>query len=136
AIESEEEARQAVASLIAGPDDRRRQASSSEIVPDEAMPMARRLLTMLLHDDAAGPLVQALVDDPPTESQMSVELAVAGTIIVGVLITWLQTKIDVRVVRKEGRTDFEFGLHKDATDKSMINDVIQSVGSLLNPIAK
>jgi len=62
---------------------------------------------------------------------MSVEMAVAGAVVLGALITWLQTKIKLRVTRADGKTSFDFELQKDQTDNSVIKDVTNSVKSLL-----
>jgi hypothetical protein len=91
-------------------------------------------LKLLVDDEAARPKVERLVNFPPQDSQMSVEVAIAGAVILGAVITWLQTKINIQVTRKNGKTDFKFELHKDATDTEVIKNVSKSVTSLLTDL--
>ena len=58
---------------------------------------------------------------------MSVELAISSAIVLGALISWLQTKLQLKVSRKEGKTDFEFELKKQGASNSVIKQVANVV---------
>jgi hypothetical protein len=129
AIKSAEEARQAVAQLLeeggANP--------PVDILPDEGThaAQARALLELILRDPETSSVVRELVDHPPDDEQRSVELALAGAVILGGLVTWLQTKIEIDVHRKEGKTDFRFHMRKDTGSNSLIETIAKQVVGLL-----
>jgi hypothetical protein len=130
-IQSEDEARQAVVALL-------QHAQITSVPPTEVIPAdaqaeraAHATLNLLLKDLSTAPKVQALIEQPPEDSQLSVELAVAGAIVLGVLIAWLQTKIHIKVVRKEGKTEFEFELKKDASSATLVTTVAETVKKAL-----
>ena len=56
------------------------------------------------------------VANPPADSQKSVELAIASAVILGSLIAWLQTSVEIQMHRKDGKLDFSFKLKKDKTE--------------------
>jgi hypothetical protein len=45
-----------------------------------------------------------------------VELAIASAVILGSLIAWLQTSVEIQMHRKDGKLDFSFKLKKDKTE--------------------
>ena len=132
-VRSENEARQAISALLNTVGALAAPVDTAEILPDDAaaVVVGRDLLKLLLEDEQLRLRVEELIADPPAETQMSVELALAGAVVLGTLITWLQTKVDLRVSRKDGKIEFEIKLHKDATEASVIKDVVQSVKTLL-----
>ena len=81
-----------------------------QVLPDEGShaAQARALLRLMLQDPATHAVVQPLIDNPPDDEQRSVELTLAGGVILGGLVTWLQTKVEIDVQRKGGKTDFGF----------------------------
>ena len=89
------------------------------------------MLDLLLNDPATAPKVRALIEHPPTDSQLSVKLAVCSAIVLGMLITWLQTKLDLSVHRKEGKVDFQFSLRKDAASSAVVKTVAAAVKKAL-----
>jgi hypothetical protein len=92
---------------------------------------ARRLLAHTLHDpDTAEPAGQ-IVADPPADEQMSVEAAVAAAVVLGALVAWLQTKVDIKVSRKDGKNEFEFRMTKAATGPAGIRRIAEVVSALL-----
>jgi hypothetical protein len=133
-VASADDAREALASFL---NDFRPAATASPdaIVPDDADAAAigRELLAHLMEDDVAGDTTQALVDEPPDDNQMALELAIGAAIVLGLLITWLQTKIDISVKHEHGETSWEFKLHKDAADPEVIKDVAATVSKLITP---
>jgi hypothetical protein len=130
-IQSDDEARQAVVALLQ--ETQITSVSPAEVIPTDAQAKraARETLNLLLNDPGTAPKVQALIEQPPTDSQLSVELAVSGAIVLGVLITWLQTKVHLKVSRKGGKAEFEFELKKDATSVTLIKTVAETVQKAL-----
>lgn len=131
-VTSADDARATIAALLAEADD------GADIQPEQVLPdgaeisgIARSLLRELVEDEDAGPKAAPLIEDPPADEQMSVELAVAGVIVLGVLVTWLQTKVDLQIKHVDGKTSVDFQLHKDATDTELLKDLAKTVRRLL-----
>jgi hypothetical protein len=133
AVQSEDEARQVLAALLvtAGESEHLDQAAS--LIPDDEALAAqgRRVLDFMLQDPATRPIAEQLVAAPPDETQMSVELAIAGAAILGTLIAWLQTRVSLSLERKDGKTNIKLVISKGATDSSIIKEVARSVRALL-----
>jgi hypothetical protein len=133
-VTSAYEAREALASFL---DEFGRQEGTPAdmIVPDDANAAAlgRELLAHLLNDDIAGDAARTLVATPPDDSQMALELAIGAAGVLGLLITWLQTKVDISVKHEHGDTSWQFKLHKDAADPAVIKDVADTVSKLVTP---
>jgi len=108
-------------------------ATPNAIVADDiaATELSREVLTVLLEDEASSALATEAVQSPPADDQMSIELAMAGAVVLGALITWLQTKVHIKVKREAGETSFEFELLKDATDKDTIKNVASTVAKMI-----
>lgn len=132
-IRSQDEARAAIVALLNAAGENSAQLEAAQIIPeDEENPaLGRGALELLLNDEAARPKAEQLLANPPREEQMSVELALAGAVILGALIAWLQTRIKLKVDRKGGKTEFEFELEKDKTDPETIKDVAKEIITLL-----
>lgn len=126
------EARAALAALLQKTG-RRPDAAADDIVADEdaAPAVGREMLSILLADNASRDAAAEAVESPPADDQLSIELAIASAVVLGALITWLQTKIHIKVKREAGQTSFEFELTKDATDPETIEKVASTVGSLI-----
>ncbi|HZO71411.1 MAG TPA: hypothetical protein VFB60_04360 [Ktedonobacteraceae bacterium] len=133
AIRSQDEAREAIVALLNAAGENTAQLDAAQIIPeDEENPaLSRGVLELLLNDELAKPKAEELLANPPEEEQMSVVLALAGAIILGTLITWLQTKIKLKVNRKDGKTDIEFEMEKDKTDPETIKEVAKAIITLL-----
>jgi hypothetical protein len=131
AVQTEQEARMAIASLLT--ETKSSAASPADIVPadSDAERTARETLEIFLEDPVLAPKVRALLADPPRDSQMSVELAISSAIVLGALISWLQTKLQLKVSRKAGKTDFEFELKKQGASNSVIKQVANVVKNAL-----
>jgi len=128
-VKSADEARAAVSQLLerAGSD------TPHNVLPDEGShtAQARALLRLMLQDSGTHAVVQPLVDNPPDDEQRSVELALAGAVILGGLVTWLQTKIEIDVERQDGKTNFRFHMKKEAGSESLIQSLAKQVAGLL-----
>lgn len=98
----------------------------------ECLQVARQLLAHLVQDpDTAIPAKKILLD-PPAAEQMSVETAVNAAAVLGALIAWLQTKVDIKITRKQGKSEFEFRLTKNPTSTSILRDLAAVVARLFN----
>ncbi|HEU5230206.1 MAG TPA: hypothetical protein VFU49_20465 [Ktedonobacteraceae bacterium] len=133
AIRSQDEAREAIVALFNATGENSAQLDATEIVPeDEENPaLSRDVLKFLLHDEVARSTTEKLLANPPKEEQMSLTLAIAGAVILGALITWLQTRVELKVSRKNGKLDFDFAIGKDATDPEILKEVAKAIISLL-----
>ena len=69
------------------------------LLTDEATAaaQARVLLQTLWDDDATRPKLEELLAHPPDDSQRSVTAMLATAVILGALVTWLQTKATVSI---------------------------------------
>jgi hypothetical protein len=97
--------------------------------PDPAS--ARHVLDLLLADPETKEAAAEAVANPPADSQKSVELAIAGAVILGSLIAWLQTSVEIQMHRKDGKLGFSFKLKKEATKGKTLADVAKSVAKLI-----
>jgi hypothetical protein len=98
---------------------------------DEASAVARRVLQHLLEDpDTAGP-TRDVVADPPKDTQLSVDSVVVGAVVLAALVAWLQTKVDLRIRRRHGTTEFDFHLTNKATGTGTLRRVASVVAALL-----
>jgi hypothetical protein len=130
-IRSEQDARAAVGELL-------RVAGVTELDPEsllddeaEAGEAARRALAMAVEDPELGPAAAALVADPPADDQLTVELLIGGAAVLAVLLGWLQTRVDLRISRKDGKTEFSFRLGKAAASPELLQSVAGTVAAVL-----
>ncbi|MFE7113880.1 hypothetical protein ACFU99_00415 [Streptomyces sp. NPDC057654] len=105
-------------------------AAALEGVHDPAA--ARRLLAELSQDAETAQLTAAVLADPPTDEQMSVEHAVAAAVLLGALVSWLQTKVDIEIKRTEGKTEFRFRLTKQPASAGLLRDLARLVSRILS----
>jgi hypothetical protein len=129
-IGSEDDARLALASLLRAAGAEAPEPEAILVSEADAVRTGRRLLALMAEDPDTAQLTRATVDDPPADEQMSVELAVTAAVVLAAMIGWLQTKIDLKVVRKEGRTDVEFRVHKQAAGDEVLQSIAQAVAGL------
>lgn len=104
----------------------------SDLPQDEADAAARRLLALLSSDPDTSDAAAAVLADPPSDEQLSVDSAVTAAVVLGALVTWLQTKIDIRIERKDGRSEFEFRLTKNEAPPGLLNQIASIVSRILN----
>jgi hypothetical protein len=128
-VRSEDEARIAIARVLQEFDPQSATVDPARIVPQDAdvAATAREVLELILEDKQLGQEARELVANPPEDSQLSVELLLASAVILGALITLLQTKFRFRVSRKGGQTEFDLTVAKDAADPAMIQQTVQAV---------
>jgi hypothetical protein len=129
AIGSADDARAAVAALVETGDGKKIDPASITFVSPGA---ARALLNAMLNDPDTQPLVEPELANPPSDTQKSPELALAGAVILGGLITWMQTAIDIGINRhKDGTRDYSFRLKKKASGDKLLSNLTKTVGSLI-----
>ena len=127
AIRSADEAAQAVAALLDA-HGAAQVARLDEIDNRQAAEQGRQLVRLLRQDPELRPRVDALVAHPPADTQKAaIEMAAASAVILGALVSWLQTRLEIDVDRKNGKTSFRFRLRKQAAGSDLIKDVIDPV---------
>jgi len=103
--------------------------------PEDIQISGKRLLGILASDDRTSRETRELINDPPEspeDVQLDVMLATSGAIILGALITWLQTKFSVKLSREQNATSFEFSLEKGSLDDKTMSQVASEVSSLIS----
>jgi hypothetical protein len=130
-VQTEDEARLLLAELL-------REYDVSDVDPSEiaageteAQAMARGTLDLLMEDPSTAPVARAVVEEPPEDEQLFIETAIVAAVVLASLVTWLQTKVDIDVERKDGKTSFRFRFHKDAADPATVKTVLERVAKLL-----
>ncbi|MBV6701900.1 hypothetical protein KV557_33165 [Kitasatospora aureofaciens] len=123
---TESEARDALRALTAP-------ADPESVLDDDAAATAaaRRLLTVALADPDTAPFAEPIAADPPADDQLAVEAAVTGLVLLAALVSWLQTKVDIKIHRKDGRTEFLFHLRKAAADPDTLRSVTRTATRVL-----
>ncbi|TYB45371.1 hypothetical protein [Actinomadura chibensis] len=102
------------------------------VVPRDDLALPRRLLDHLAADPDTGAATAAVLADPPADDRLGVETALAGTVALAALVGWLQTKVEVRIKRRDGKTEFEFRLSKAAAPPALIRELAATVSRLLS----
>lgn len=101
--------------------------------PNLAAPdTVRRVLAHLATDPDIAEAVRTILSDPPTDDQMAVEAAVTSVVVLAALVSWLQTKISIKVSRKDGKTDFSFELGKAAAPPGLLRDLVATLARMLS----
>lgn len=62
---------------------------------------------------------------------MSVDAALASTAVLALLIAWLQTKVELRIRRKNGKTEVDFTISKQAASDQVIRNIAATFRSVL-----
>jgi len=131
-IASADDARAALAALVESEDGRKIEASAIAFDGPAAARSARELLNTMLDDPDTRSVVESELVTPPADAQKSPELALAGAVILGGLITWIQTSIDISINRhKDGTVDYSFRLRKKSSGEGTIRQVANAVTSLI-----
>lgn len=123
---SVEEARQTLAQLMERMGVRHNIEADKLVDESRSGDTARRVVDLLRADPAVGGLVDDLIEHPPENQQMSVEVAIATAVILGALVTWLQTKISLKVQRTPKGTVIDFELLKGSADKETVDSVVKA----------
>lgn len=128
AIQSEEEARLAIASVLQTVGENEEQIVPEAIISEDpdVETTARGVLEILLNDPIISSEVEELIKNPPEDLQLGgVKSVVATAVILAVLVTWLQTRIEIEVNRKDGQTEYSIGLIKEPTENSTIREIVK-----------
>ncbi|MBA3280501.1 MAG: hypothetical protein H0U22_17700 [Geodermatophilaceae bacterium] len=103
----------------------------SEIDPEAATVAARELLAAAARDPEVGDQAAQLITAPPDDDQMAVLGGLEIVIVIGALVTLLQTKVHLRLERRDGKVDFSADLRKEAADSALIAKIMKISASLL-----
>jgi hypothetical protein len=128
-VGDEEDARELVAAFLTqeAPDPVDLVRADDVVPPTEPLEVyVRRALVLLATDPGTADLVASSLESLPEETQMVIE-PVTAALVLGVLVAFLQTKIDIKVSRKDGKTDFSFSLSKKATTDKTMGEVLDVV---------
>ncbi len=101
----------------------------------EAAQAARQIITLLYQDPALQGKIDALLADPPRDEQMTVELAIAGAIVLGLVVSWLQTNVDISYSNKDGKKSFQLNIKKNAAKPALIKDIAGQVVQVFTTFA-
>lgn len=128
-LQDSDEAHALLASLLRATGDEANLPDLGEAAQHAA---ARRVLGAFAADPATAEVSQAVLADPPSDTRLGAELAIPGMAVLAGLVTWLQLKVDVRVKREDGKTEFEFRLSKDAASSGLLKELAAAVLRLWN----
>lgn len=103
----------------------------SELSEQRLLLVARCLLTQIAEDPDTAKPAGSVLADPPADEQMSVETAVTAAVVLGALVAWLQTKVDIRIKRKEGKSEFDFRLVKSSASAPLLRELSAVIARLL-----
>jgi hypothetical protein len=129
--DSEEAAREVVASFVSRTG---QPVGSDEVLPPttEVATHVRATLRLLAEDPDTARLVEDTLARLPESTQMFVD-PITAAVVLGVLVAFLQTKFSVKVSQKDGRTEFEASIAKDATSDQTVEKVIDAVRAVALP---
>jgi hypothetical protein len=86
----------------------------------------RDVLDLLVNDDETALVVWEALDELPEETQMSVD-PITAAVVLGALVAFLQTKVNFKISRKDGKVEFEFAVAKKATSERLLSRVIEAI---------
>lgn len=93
---------------------------------------ARRVLAALMEDPVTADTARAVMVEPPSDTRLGAELAVPAVVVLAGVVAWLQTKVDVRIQRKDGKTEFDFRVVKEAASSGVLKELAVAVLRLWN----
>jgi Effector Associated Constant Component 1 len=127
AVPDENEAHQVLAAFLEA------SGSASQIDPamfagsQPAAGAARRLLEVLVADENVAAEAEELVARPPRRGHMGVDPAQIdmGSVVLGALITWLQTKVRIHIHRKLPNSEVTVDIGGDSAEtRRAVDDVV------------
>lgn len=124
-VDDEESARELLAAFLS----QEGGAVHSDDVLRPSVPLetyVRDVLALLADDEETAGVVSEAVDELPEETQMFVD-PITAAVVLGALVAFLQTKVDFKISRKDGKTEFEFAVAKKATSDRLVTRVIEAV---------
>lgn len=86
----------------------------------------RDVLDLLANDDETAPVVRESLNELPEETQMFVD-PITAAVVLGGLVAFLQTRFDIRISHKDGKTEFEFVLRKKPTSDRLVTRLIEAI---------
>ncbi|WP_328874480.1 hypothetical protein OHT76_32940 [Streptomyces sp. NBC_00287] len=104
----------------------------AELDEYEQYAAARRVLVALAEDPGTRAAAAPVLADPPADTRLGADLAVPALAAVAGVVAWLQTKVDVRIKRKDGKTEFEFRVVKEAASAGLLKELAGAVLRLWN----
>ncbi|WP_369259199.1 CHAT domain-containing protein [Streptomyces sp. R35] len=72
---------------------------------EQAITVGRNLLDGLVSDPDTADTVGSILDDPPVDNRMVTDSLIVSAAVLAAIVAWLQTKIDLKVHRKNGKTE-------------------------------
>ena len=100
-------------------------AGGTDISPDD---MVTDLLVYVADDPATRDQVREIVRNPPSNRQMTVGALVGDPLVMGAIVTLLQTRFSIRVKSQGGKRSYDVSLGKAAADSSVIGAVLRRFG--------
>lgn len=97
-----------------------------------AIAAGRFLIEGLAEEPATAVIVAAILDDPPHDNRLILDSVVASAAVLGAVITWLQTRVDLTVRRKDGKTEVEFKVQKRQASDSLLKALADTLRSMLS----
>jgi hypothetical protein len=85
------------------------------------------LLDWAASDPASGEVVRELVTRVPASRQLALGELAADPLLLGALVTLLQTRFRIRITSKDGKRSYDVEIGKEAADASVIGSVISRV---------
>jgi hypothetical protein len=99
---------------------------------DEANLAGRRLLDYMADDSLLGASVREVLADPPTDYQLAPPPDILSSVVVlGALISFLQTKIRFHLRRDRDGTHVEFELDKQPASQDTLQRIAQIIAKIL-----
>jgi hypothetical protein len=124
-INDEEDARELVAAFVSQHD--------ADVRADDVVPPAEpvdsyveRVLAMIAEDPDTADAVATSLETLPDETQMVVE-PVTAALVLAAIVAFLQTKFEVRINRKDGKTEFSFSAAKKPTSSKTLGEIADVV---------
>ncbi|MFE1770385.1 hypothetical protein [Streptomyces sp. NPDC059008] len=97
-----------------------------------ALAAGRRLLDLLAADEDTAAAAAPVLEDPPVDEQLAVVEVSAVTVVVFALVTWLQTKVHIKVHRQSRNNTVDFELTKEGMRPRDLAALAQTAEQVLN----
>ncbi len=97
-----------------------------------ALAAGRRLLDLLAADEDTAAVAAPVLADPPVDEQLAVVEVSAVTVVVFALVTWLQTKVHIKVHRQSRKNTVDFELTKEGVKSRDLAALAQTAEQVLN----
>ncbi|WP_406477829.1 hypothetical protein [Streptomyces sp. NBC_01615] len=98
---------------------------------EQAITVGRNLLDGLASDPDTADTVGSILDDPPVDNRMVTDSLIVSAAVLGAIVAWLQTKFDLKVHRKNGKTEVSLEIEKKPASDSLIKQLATTLWSML-----